>query len=232
MHQLIHLKHQQPTPAERSIYFTFSVLPRMTHQTTSYDDMSDFLKDAMFTFDDHLSSDNDDMASMEGSSPVHFMKTTADSMDNNEKSASYLERLYGMLEECSPSIATWIKDGAAFAIVDLKAFESVYLPQYFNAIKFDSFCRQLNSYRFQRVKAGGAFEFSHPEFIRGHVERLGVIQRRRRVRKLNAKAIDRMSESEVRSTLTDVISFVNTMQAELDETKALVRSMIAERQEE
>ncbi|KAG9405487.1 hypothetical protein AC1031_003380 [Aphanomyces cochlioides] len=202
---------------------------------TSYDDMSDFLKDAMFTFDDHPSSDNDDMASVEGSSPVHFMTTTtaADSMDNNERSASYLERLYGMLEACSPSIATWIKDGAAFAIVDLKAFESVYLPQYFNAIKFDSFCRQLNSYRFQRVKVGGAaFEFSHPEFIRGHVDRLGAIQRRRRVRKLNAKAIDRMSESEVRSTLVDVISFVNTMQAELDETKALIRSMIAERQDD
>ncbi|KAH9150851.1 hypothetical protein LEN26_003995, partial [Aphanomyces euteiches] len=135
--------------------------------------------------------------------------------------------LYAMLEDCSPTVATWTKEGTAFVIVDPKALEATYLPLYFKAIKFASFYRQLNSYRFHKVKIATALEFSHPDFVRGQPEKLTLITRRRRVQKLNVHAIDSMTDGEVRATLADVVSYIRTLHAELEETKATVETLLA-----
>ncbi|CAK4071902.1 unnamed protein product [Aphanomyces euteiches] len=192
--------------------FALKKLAAMANDNT-HENMSEFLQQAMFHFDDQELSDTEDVGAAGAT----------------DKNATYLERVYTMLEECVPTVAAWSKGGAAFVVFDTKALEAMYLPQYFTSVKFESFCRQLNAYRFQKIKLdANVFEFSHPEFIRGHRDKLGLIGRRRRVRKLNARVIDTMTDSEVRSTLIDVVAFVRAMQAELDETKAIIQSLSAE----
>ncbi|CAK4076058.1 unnamed protein product [Aphanomyces euteiches] len=186
--------------------------------------MSAVLHNAVLAVDDADTSDAEETASDDNVS-LPRRRTTAD----HDTNATYLERLYAMLEECTPSVATWTRGGTAFIVLDPRALELSYLPQYFKSAKFDSFCRLLNSYRFQKVKVDTtAFEFSHPEFVRGLGRNVGTIGRRRRVRKLHSRAIEVMTDSEVCSTIVDVISFVHTMRAELDETKAIVQSMLAQ----
>ncbi|CAK4650929.1 hypothetical protein LEN26_004376 [Aphanomyces euteiches] len=201
--------------------------------TTTFDfdndmnDMSDFLKDAKFTLDDgNDSSDNDELSLDDWPSETTTATTTPPTGQESKKN-SYLKRLYAMLEDCSPTVATWTKEGTAFVIVDPKALEATYLPLYFKAIKFASFYRQLNSYRFHKVKIATALEFSHPDFVRGQPEKLTLITRRRRVQKLNVHAIDSMTDGEVRATLADVVSYIRTLHAELEETKATVETLLA-----
>ncbi|KAH9159066.1 hypothetical protein AeNC1_019117, partial [Aphanomyces euteiches] len=139
--------------------------------------MSALLHNAVLAVDDADTSDAEETASDDNVS-LPRRRTTAD----HDTNATYLERLYAMLEECTPSVATWTRGDTAFIVLDPRALELSYLPQYFKSAKFDSFCRQLNSYRFQKVKVDTtAFEFSHPEFVRGIGRNVGTIGRRRRV---------------------------------------------------
>ncbi|KAF0694099.1 Aste57867_14985 [Aphanomyces stellatus] len=195
------------------------------HTFDDTNDLARFIHESMFD-----ESDDYNMLESDDSSNTTPLPSTALA----EKTIHYLERLYAMLEHCPAMVAMWTHDGQAFAILDSKALEATYLPQFFKSIKFESFCRQLNAYRFQKTKrpdlalgSSVVLEFRHPHFVQGQPEKLHLIHRRRRICKLKAKAIDSMSDADVRHTLGEVISFVNTLQTELEETKELVKSLLA-----
>lgn len=49
----------------------------------------------------------------------------------------------------------WTRDQDAFTILSLKNFTTKVLPQYFKHSNFNSFIRQLNMYRFTKVRQDG-----------------------------------------------------------------------------
>ncbi|OQR82674.1 hypothetical protein ACHHYP_15662 [Achlya hypogyna] len=154
-----------------------------------------------------------------------------------ERTTKYMEKLYTMLEQSPDSIAAWTNNGTSFAIFDNAAFEKTIIPTYFKPIKFESFARQLNSYGFRKMKYFAnnvvVYEFRHPHFVRGKSEQLLTIKRRRRVKKVESKLpAEPSTDAELRSTIRELTSFVQTLHSELLDTKALVRTLLEERNQQ
>mmetsp|Transcript_13524 Transcript_13524/g.28546 ORF Transcript_13524/g.28546 Transcript_13524/m.28546 type:complete len:243 (-) Transcript_13524:245-973(-) len=86
-------------------------------------------------------------------------------------------KLYEMLEtvqrKCvDTDIVSWVDDGTAFKVHDLKRFVEKIVPAYFKQSKYKSFQRQLYFYGFKRVghtdKVGQTVgSYRHPRFLRG-----------------------------------------------------------------
>ncbi|KAG9415391.1 hypothetical protein AC1031_008833 [Aphanomyces cochlioides] len=153
-----------------------------------------------------------------------------------ERTTKYLEKLYCMLEQCPESIAAWTKNGTSFAVFDSETLEKTIIPTFFKPIKFESFARQLNSYGFRKAKytlrGKVVFEFSHADFVRGQSHQLQTIKRRRRVKRTPPPAPAPTvatilpDGTDVQATLHDLMSFVKSLQTELADTKALVRTLL------
>ncbi|RHY22203.1 hypothetical protein DYB32_010269 [Aphanomyces invadans] len=149
----------------------------------------------------------------------------------SEKGMVYLAKIHSMLEQCPSSVAAWTNGGSSFAIYNWTALEKTILPTYFKPIKFESFARQLNSYGFKKTKLVEnhtiVFEFTHPLFVRGQVDQLKTIKRRRRrMQRWSAVDVEDMTDAELRSTFSDVVRMVQTMHAEVAEMKSLVQSLV------
>ncbi|OQR99457.1 hypothetical protein THRCLA_06512 [Thraustotheca clavata] len=154
-----------------------------------------------------------------------------------ERTTKYMEKLYTMLEQCPESVAAWTNNGTSFAIFDNEAFEKRIIPTFFKPIKFESFARQLNSYGFRKMKYFAnnvvVYEFRHPHFVRGKSDQLQTIKRRRRVKKVeNSQPAEPATDTELRSALRELTSFVQTLHSELLDTKALVRTLLEERSQQ
>ncbi|RQM30196.1 hypothetical protein B5M09_000298 [Aphanomyces astaci] len=164
--------------------------------------------------------------------------TTLQDLNFAERTTKYLEKLYVMLEQCPEAIAAWTKNGTSFAVFNSDLLEKTILPQFFKPIKFESFARQLNSYGFRKSKYNlqnkVVFEFSHGDFVRGQSDQLQSIKRRRRVKRGNAATssvatilpVAESQNGDVQATLRELMSFVQSLQAELADTKALVQNLL------
>lgn len=86
-------------------------------------------------------------------------------------------KLYEMLEtvhknEADTEIVSWVDDGKAFKVHDLKRFVEEIVPTYFKQSKYKSFQRQLYFYGFIRENSAGKQghtpgSYRHPRFVRG-----------------------------------------------------------------
>jgi len=86
-------------------------------------------------------------------------------------------KLYEMLEtvhqnKVDTDIVSWVDDGSAFKVHDLKRFVDEIVPTYFKQSKYKSFQRQLYFYGFVREASSGekghtAGSYRHPMFVRG-----------------------------------------------------------------
>jgi len=86
-------------------------------------------------------------------------------------------KLYEMLEtvhknDVDTDIVSWVDDGKAFKVHDLKRFVDEIVPTYFKQSKYKSFQRQLYFYGFTRETSSGKKghtpgSYRHPKFIRG-----------------------------------------------------------------
>jgi len=86
-------------------------------------------------------------------------------------------KLYEMLEtvhknEVDTDIVSWVDNGYAFKVHDLKRFVDEIVPTYFKQSKYKSFQRQLYFYGFIRETSSGKEghtpgSYRHPKFIRG-----------------------------------------------------------------
>lgn len=86
-------------------------------------------------------------------------------------------KLYEMLEtvhknKVDTDIVSWVDDGKAFKVHDLKRFVDEIVPTYFKQSKYKSFQRQLYFYGFIRETAAGKEghtpgSYRHPRFVRG-----------------------------------------------------------------
>ncbi|ETW01877.1 hypothetical protein H310_06439 [Aphanomyces invadans] len=198
-------------------------------------DISDFLRDGLFEYasSDESSSMHRAFAASPSTLPARCA-SSVDGPDDDEKCVSYLGKLYTMLSVCPPTVASWTRSGAAFAIYDPESLEKVVIPQHFQPIKFESFVRQLNSYRFKKSKIVNPdnttfLEFQHSSFVLGRPDLLESIKRRRRIRRKGPKSIQDMNDADLRAAMTDLVQLVQTLHTELHETKALAASLAAKR---
>lgn len=65
----------------------------------------------------------------------------------------FLRKTYNMIDTCNPAVASWSRDGKIFIVKNVELFASKVIPQFFKHNNFASFVRQLNFYRFRKVKA-------------------------------------------------------------------------------
>jgi hypothetical protein len=84
----------------------------------------------------------------------------------------FVWKLYEMLEDVeitgNQHIVSWVGNGRAFKVHDLKSFVDKIIPMHFNQTKFKSFQRQLYFYEFKRIPSGpDAGFYYHPKFVRG-----------------------------------------------------------------
>lgn len=87
-------------------------------------------------------------------------------------------KLYEMLEtvhmnKSDTDIVSWVDDGRAFKVHDLKRFVDDIVPTYFKQSKYKSFQRQLYFYGFTREASSGkkghtTGSYRHPKFVRGN----------------------------------------------------------------
>ncbi|CAJ1970125.1 unnamed protein product [Cylindrotheca closterium] len=84
---------------------------------------------------------------------------------------SFPEKVYHVLKLCEENgrtdVISWVNDGTALKVHNLKEFEQHFLPNYFNTKKYASFTRTLCAYGFSGVRTGRQPGiYSHPAFNR------------------------------------------------------------------
>lgn len=103
---------------------------------------------------------------------------------------NFLTKLFCMLNDPSTDrLISWGKHGDSFQVLSQEGFSKEVLPLFFKHSNFASFVRQLNMYGFHKVPqpAQGAllsgfdeiYEFSNPNFKRGHPELLSLVVRKK-----------------------------------------------------
>ncbi|CAJ1970126.1 unnamed protein product [Cylindrotheca closterium] len=101
---------------------------------------------------------------------------------------SFPEKVYQVLQLCEENgrtdIISWMNDGTAFKVHDLKEFERDFLPNYFNTKKYASFTRTLCAYGFTGVRTGRQTGiYSHPDFNRNDPAAPSLMRRVKKTQK-------------------------------------------------
>jgi len=94
----------------------------------------------------------------------------------------FIRTLYGLLDDCDPTIGRWSDDGSQVVIADPPRFAAEICPKFFRHRNFNSFTRLLNMYQFHKVQGSSKDSklvcFAHDDFVRGDKSRLARIQRK------------------------------------------------------
>lgn len=95
------------------------------------------------------------------------------------KNSNFLEKLYDLAtsEEYSETCG-FNAAGDALVVHDVRTLERDALSKFFNHGNYNSFVRQLNQYGFHKVRETTATEFTHPNFRKGRLDLLKLIERK------------------------------------------------------
>lgn len=127
-------------------------------------------------------------------------------------------KLYEMLEtvhknKTDTDIVSWVDNGEAFKVHDLKRFVDEIVPTYFKQSKYKSFQRQLYFYGFTRETSSSGKKghtpgsYRHPKFIRGK-KTLCLSMAPKKTKK-------KRSKSPVNASSTDAKNSVDTNQSQM-----------------
>mmetsp|Transcript_72234 Transcript_72234/g.83911 ORF Transcript_72234/g.83911 Transcript_72234/m.83911 type:complete len:308 (-) Transcript_72234:16-939(-) len=98
--------------------------------------------------------------------------------------SNFLEALFGIIENRQfEEYIWWSEDGTYFIVAKPHEFAQIVLPNFFKHGKFSSFTRQLNMYNFSRKleNVGESLSFSHPLFLRGRMDLIAQIERKKTI---------------------------------------------------
>ncbi|KAI8968554.1 hypothetical protein BDF20DRAFT_897018 [Mycotypha africana] len=108
--------------------------------------------------------------------------------ENTGPVPEFIQKLFGMLaNDRLQDILSWGIDGTTFIVKDTNLFSKTILPKHFKHGNFASFVRQLNKYDFHKIRhnedevrlyGDQAWEFVHPQFLRGRKDLLPHIKRK------------------------------------------------------
>ncbi|CDZ96802.1 Heat shock transcription factor [Phaffia rhodozyma] len=131
--------------------------------------------------------------------------TAAGEHSKDDKVPAFLHKLSRMVDdpELDPYIH-WSEDGESFVVPNSETFSKEVLPKFFKHQNFNSFVRQLNMYRFNKVmddRQGslkpetptGYLVYKGPNFRRGQADLLGVISRKGKQKASSAAAATGMN---------------------------------------
>lgn len=152
-----------------------------------------------------------------------------------KKPAVFVQKLYHIINECDPELATWVQGGRMFVIKDPEAFSQTKIPTCFGHNKFSSFARQLNFYGFRKVSTkpiknedvddatSNHVVFYNPSFIKGRLDLLPEIQRKSRCK--NSDAVDGEDEEEImdlRQKINDTKRLIELLQNDFEANCSLI----------
>jgi hypothetical protein len=104
--------------------------------------------------------------------PLPLVSSLSQEADLHSSKLPFVWKLYEMLEVVDRTgnqhIVSWVGEGKAFKVHDIKSFVHKIIPMYFRQSKYKSFQRQLYLYEFKRIPSGPhAGSYFHPKFVRG-----------------------------------------------------------------
>jgi hypothetical protein len=98
-------------------------------------------------------------------------------------------------------IVSWLPSEDFFKVHRFKEFEEQIIPRYFKQTRYKSFVKQLNIYKFQRIKTGenmGAYTREH--FQRGRMDLCKLINREkvdRRKKEVHVQPKEQVKKQEI-----------------------------------